>query len=205
MAKAHDVSGELTAKIVLLGEAAVGKSSLAARFVRDEFQGNQESTIGAAFLSHAVTTPKGTVKFEIWDTAGQERYRSLAPMYYRGALAAIVVYDITSADSLKRSKSWITELKRGNENVIIALLGNKCDLDSSRAVPVSEGEATAAEEESMFFETSAKTGQNVDVVFQKVADKVLESGAATAPRPEPPGAKKIGKSTQGNKKKGPCK
>jgi len=99
-------------KLVLLGESAVGKSSLVLRFVRGQFFDYQESTIGAAFLTQTVALSDSTVKFEIWDTAGQERYHSLAPMYYRGAAAAIVVYDITSPDSFARAKSWVRELQR---------------------------------------------------------------------------------------------
>ncbi|XP_060680884.1 ras-related protein Rab-5A isoform X2 [Hemiscyllium ocellatum] len=86
-------------KLVLLGESAVGKSSLVLRFVKGQFHEYQESTIGAAFLTQTVCLDDTTVKFEIWDTAGQERYHSLAPMYYRGAQAAIVVYDITNDEA----------------------------------------------------------------------------------------------------------
>jgi len=99
-------------KLVLLGESAVGKSSLVLRFVKGQFHEFQESTIGAAFLTQTVCLDDTTVKFEIWDTAGQERYHSLAPMYYRGAQAAIVVYDITNADTFERAKQWVKELQR---------------------------------------------------------------------------------------------
>ena len=110
-------------KLVLLGDSAVGKSSLVLRFVRGQFFEYQESTIGAAFLTQTVALDDATVKFEIWDTAGQERYRSLAPMYYRGASAAIVVYDITNPDSFAGAKSWVKELqRRGDPNVVIALV-----------------------------------------------------------------------------------
>jgi small GTP-binding protein len=86
----------------------------------------------AAFLTQTVALDDATVKFEIWDTAGQERYRSLAPMYYRGAAAAIVVYDITDPDSFAGAKSWVKELqRRGDPNVIIALAGNKADLEGT--------------------------------------------------------------------------
>ena len=107
-------------KLVLLGDTAVGKSCLVVRFVRDEFFDFQEPTIGAAFLTQTITLDDVTVKFEIWDTAGQERYRSLAPMYYRGAVAAVVVYDITSEQSFLGAKGWVSELKRrGDQNVVI--------------------------------------------------------------------------------------
>merc|ERR1712046_172675 len=115
------------------GDSAVGKSSLVLRFVRGQFFEYQESTIGAAFLTQTVALNDTTVKFEIWDTAGQERYHSLAPMYYRGAAAAIVVYDITSTDSFNRAKSWVRELQRqGNPALVMALAGNKSDKADDR-------------------------------------------------------------------------
>lgn len=97
---------------MLLGDSAVGKSSLVLRFVKKQFFEYQESTIGAAFLTQSVQLNDCVVKFEIWDTAGQERYHSLAPMYYRGAATAIVVYDITNRQSFTRAKSWVKELQR---------------------------------------------------------------------------------------------
>nr|XP_014345660.1 PREDICTED: ras-related protein Rab-5C isoform X2 [Latimeria chalumnae] len=122
-------------KLVLLGESAVGKSSLVLRFVKGQFHEYQESTIGAAFLTQTVCLDDTTVKFEIWDTAGQERYHSLAPMYYRGAQAAIVVYDITNTDTFVRAKNWVKELQRqASPNIVIALAGNKADLANKRAV-----------------------------------------------------------------------
>ena len=111
-------------KVVLLGESAVGKSSLVLRFVKREFHEYQESTIGAAFLTQTVQIDDTTVKFEIWDTAGQERYHSLAPMYYRGAQAALIVYDITSKDSFIKAQNWVRELQRqASTNIVIALVG----------------------------------------------------------------------------------
>merc|ERR1712048_728506 len=125
-------------KLVLLGDSAVGKSSLVLRFVRGQFFEYQESTIGAAFLTQTVALNDTTVKFEIWDTAGQEKYHSLAPMYYRGSAAAIVVYDITRRSSFQTLKNWVQELQAlGPENIVIALAGNKVDLESQREVQVS--------------------------------------------------------------------
>eukprot|EP00019_Armaparvus_languidus_P000440 CAMPEP_0168589616 /NCGR_PEP_ID=MMETSP0420-20121227/6107_1 /TAXON_ID=498008 /ORGANISM="Pessonella sp." /LENGTH=200 /DNA_ID=CAMNT_0008625175 /DNA_START=76 /DNA_END=678 /DNA_ORIENTATION=- len=169
-------------KLVLLGEQAAGKSSLVLRFVKGAFVEYQESTIGAAFLTQTVCLNDTTVKFEIWDTAGQERYHSLAPMYYRGAQAAIVVYDITSMDSFERAKSWIKELQRqGNPNIVIALAGNKVDLAENRAVSTEEAKAYADENGNLFMETSAKTAANVNELFVAIAKKLPKT---TAPRPD---------------------
>ncbi|KAF5776299.1 putative small GTP-binding protein [Helianthus annuus] len=97
----------------------------------------QESTIGAAFFTQVVSINKTTVKFDIWDTAGQERYHSLAPMYYRGAAAAVVVYDITNMASFERSKKWIEELqKQGNPHLVTVLVANKADLSTKREVEI---------------------------------------------------------------------
>jgi len=160
-------------KLVLLGESAVGKSSLVLRFVKGQFLDYQESTIGAAFLTQTVCLNDTTVKFEIWDTAGQERYRSLAPMYYRGAQAAIVVYDITNVETFEKAKEWIKELQRqASPSIIIALAGNKADLSSKRKVEVGDAQAYADDNGILFMETSAKTAANVNEIFVAIAKKL---------------------------------
>jgi len=160
-------------KLVLLGESAVGKSSLVLRFVKGQFHEYQESTIGAAFLTQTVCFDDTTVKFEIWDTAGQERYHSLAPMYYRGSQAAIVVYDITNPESFTRAKSWVKELHRqASANIVISLAGNKADLGNKRMVEYDEAQAYAEENGLLFMETSAKTAMNVNELFLAIAKKL---------------------------------
>ena len=160
-------------KLVLLGDTAVGKWCLVVRFVRNEFFEFQEPTIGAAFLTSTVDLDDTKVKFEIWDTAGQERYRSLAPMYYRGAAAAIVVYDITSKDSFAGAKTWVKELqRRGAPDCIIALAGNKSDLEDQRKVDKNEAEEYAENEAIIHMGTSAKTSMNVRELFTAIAKRL---------------------------------
>jgi len=160
-------------KLVLLGESAVGKSSLVLRFVKGQFHEYQESTIGAAFLTQTVCLDDTTVKFEIWDTAGQERYHSLAPMYYRGAQAAIVVYDITNPDTFERAKNWVKELQRqARSDIVIALSGNKSDLANRRMVEYEEASGYAEENSLLFMETSAKNANNVNEIFLEIARKL---------------------------------
>jgi len=143
------VDKSIQVKLVLLGEAAVGKSSVVLRFVSNEFQANKEPTIGAAFLTQKCRLEDRVLRYEIWDTAGQERFHSLAPMYYRNAQAAVVVYDVTKATSLEKAKSWVKELQRqANPNIVIALAGNKVDLvtastSTSGATSPSESEDEA--------------------------------------------------------------
>ncbi|XP_029656008.1 ras-related protein Rab-5C-like, partial [Octopus sinensis] len=122
-------------KMVLLGEQGTGKSCLVSRFIKGHFLTNSESTIGAAFFTQRIFMDDTSVKFEIWDTAGQERFRTLAPMYYRGAHAALILYDITNSKSFERAEDWLYELRRhGPPNICIALAGNKTDLESTRVV-----------------------------------------------------------------------
>jgi len=136
-------------KLVLLGEAAVGKSSLVLRFVSNDFNENTSPTIGAAFLTQKCRLENRIVKFEIWDTAGQERFHSLAPMYYRNAAAAVVVYDITKSASLEKAKAWVKELQRqANPNIVIALVGNKLDLVSGAREPKAPAAEETAQEEA---------------------------------------------------------
>jgi len=149
MAEPGQTDKAIQVKLVLLGEAAVGKSSVVLRFVSNEFQANKEPTIGAAFLTQKCRLEDRTLRYEIWDTAGQERFHSLAPMYYRNAQAAVVVYDVTKGTSLEKAKSWVKELQRqANPNIVIALVGNKIDLVQSSNVAASAGQNASDDEEA---------------------------------------------------------
>lgn len=180
----NSIGNTTSVKLVLLGEAAVGKSSLVLRFVSNDFQENKEPTIGAAFLTQKCTVGDRTIKYEIWDTAGQERFASLAPMYYRNAQAALVVYDITKPASFIKARHWVKELhEQASKDITIALVGNKYDLvaaenesdESLRKVSVEEGQALAEEEGLLFFETSAKSSHNVNDVFVAIGSKIPET------------------------------
>lgn len=158
-------------KTVILGDSSVGKSSIGTKFTTGDFNSFQEPTIGAAFLKGSIDLDDSKYIFEIWDTAGQERYHCLAPMYYRGAVFAMVVYDITSYDSYKNAKLWINEVMIKGDAKVIILVGNKVDLDTKRKVEQTEALEYANQNNLLFAETSAKSGENVEDIFIKVIKK----------------------------------
>ncbi|CAO3626027.1 unnamed protein product [Cunninghamella echinulata] len=136
----------------------------------DTFDNTYQATIGIDFLSKTMYLSERTVRLQLWDTAGQERFRSLIPSYIRDSSVAVVVYDTTNRASFLNTAKWIEDVRaeRGNE-VIIVLVGNKTDLSEKREVSVDEGEQKAKEHNVMFIETSAKAGQNVKVLFKRIA------------------------------------
>ncbi|TNM98478.1 hypothetical protein fugu_014724 [Takifugu bimaculatus] len=157
-------------KVCLLGDTGVGKSSIVCRFVQDHFDHNISPTIGASFLTKTVPCGHELHKFLIWDTAGQERFHSLAPMYYRGSAAAVIVYDITKLDSFQTLKKWVKELKEhGPEDIVVAIAGNKNDLGDIREVPMKEAKEFAESIAAIFIETSARNAVNIEELFQKIS------------------------------------
>ncbi|DBA04266.1 TPA: hypothetical protein N0F65_009501 [Lagenidium giganteum] len=194
-----DSSKAREVKVVLLGDTGVGKSSLVLRFVTNNFRPYSESTIGASFMSKMIVVNDTPIKYQIWDTAGQEKYHSLAPMYYRGAAAAIVVYDITRKQSLATLKNWVKELKQlGPDNIVIAIAGNKSDLEDKREVPASQARAYAEEINAVFIETSAKEDTNVSDLFIQISQMLPKASAESNALPE------IVDPYGGGKKKGGC-
>ena len=168
------MKGTKRSKMVLLGDTAVGKSCIVGRFIRNEFFEFQEPTIGAAFSTGKVELEQQDVYFEIWDTAGQERYRSLAPMYYRGAQGAMVVYDITSNDSFNGAQSWIRELLSRAPNCFILLVGNKSDLEKDREIDNTTVENYAEQSNIHHILVSAKKNINVLKAFEILAEHVKD-------------------------------
>uniref|UniRef100_A0A8C5IC74 RAB31, member RAS oncogene family n=1 Tax=Junco hyemalis TaxID=40217 RepID=A0A8C5IC74_JUNHY len=160
-------------KVCLLGDTGVGKSSIVCRFVQDHFDHNISPTIGASFMTKTVPCGNELHKFLIWDTAGQERFHSLAPMYYRGSAAAVIVYDITKQDSFHTLKKWVKELKEhGPENIVMAIAGNKCDLSDIREVPMKDAKEYAESIGAIVVETSAKNAVNIEELFQGISQQI---------------------------------
>ncbi|VFQ97814.1 unnamed protein product [Cuscuta campestris] len=162
-------------KIVLVGESAVGKSNLLSRFARNEFYPNSKSTIGVEFQTQKMKINGKEIKAQIWDTAGQERFRAVTSAYYRGAVGALLVYDISRRKTFDNVRRWLNELHTHSDmNVVTILVGNKCDLKDAREVSTEEGQALAEKENLFFTETSAFDNSNVYSAFERVVKEIYD-------------------------------
>ncbi|CDW77686.1 ras-related protein rab-5a [Stylonychia lemnae] len=163
-------------KVVLLGDTSVGKTSILQRYAKGNFKKEQDATIGAHFMSKMVDLPQSNtqIKLQIWDTAGQEKYRSVTPIYFRDAAAAICVFDITNKQSLDNAERWIDDLRNSApSHIIVALAGNKCDLFSNEEVSIQQGKEFALKHQvEIFQQTSAKEDTGINELFLKIASKI---------------------------------
>ena len=169
------INTPLEAKVCIIGDSDVGKTSLSTRFCHDEFNLNSTPTIGASFLQKRVPVDNNTneVNLQIWDTAGQERFRSMAPMYYRGAKAAICVFDVTNHESYERILGWVRDLKsHADPKCVICVAANKCDKSPSFDVEACEEYAKSID--AIYYKTSALTGENVKNIFNALSQRVYE-------------------------------
>ena len=161
-------------KVCMLGDSSVGKSSLCFRFVEDRFHSNISTTFGASYSSRIFSLDGiEKVKYHLWDTAGQERFRSLTPLYYRNCDVAILVYDITSKISFHSLKDWVDQLHQfGPPCIIVVIVGNKVDKKQDRVVKTKNSKEYAESVDAIYVEVSAKTGENIETLFEKVTKEL---------------------------------
>lgn len=178
-------------KIVLVGDSGVGKSNLLSRFTRSTFSHEEKSTIGVEFATRVLTMDDGKkIKAQIWDTAGQERYRAITNAYYRGALGALMVYDVTKQMTFDNIPKWLKELRdHAHRDIVVLLVGNKADICDSdpaqRQVEPAQAQALAAEYNFPFTETSAMSGQNVEAAFVSLVKQIYEQHYAVLNNKQP--------------------
>jgi len=177
-------------KFIIIGDAATGKSCLLHRFTENKFKSDSTHTIGVEFGSRIIELGGKFIKLQIWDTAGQERFRSVTRSYYRGAAGCIIVYDITSRETYNHISSWLNDARAlANPEITIILVGSKKDLErEDREVTFLESSRFGQENDLMFLETSAKTGEGVEEVFMQCARKILNKIDAGIISPETMGS-----------------
>jgi len=158
---------------MLIGDSGSGKTSLMLKYTSDTFSPTFITTIGIDFKIKHIEIDKKRIKLQIWDTAGQERFRTITNSYYRGSSGIIITYDVTNMESFKNVQSWINDIGLyANLNIVKILVGNKCDMIDQRVVTTKQAQEFAQKHNMHFFETSAKTGINVNDVFETIANGV---------------------------------
>ncbi|KAH0789637.1 small GTP-binding protein [Histomonas meleagridis] len=198
-------------KVVLLGQSAVGKTCIVSYLINGKYDDSASPTLGASYASKTLDVDGKKVSLQIWDTAGQERFRVLAPMYYRGAQAAILCYSIIDESTFTEIDYWSSNLKENaGPDVELFLVGNKCDLEKDRIISEEQGNAKASSIGAQFFETSALTGSGIEDLFTTISKKCLENmnepngGASTGDDDKPKTADLAKSEPSSQKKKFKC-
>ena len=180
MTSGGNINFDYLFKYIIIGDSAVGKSNILLRYIHDKFNEDFQSTIGVEFGAKNLKIEDKIYRIQILDTAGQETFRSITRAYYKNSVCACVVYDITNRNSFQNIKSWIEDCrKQSPKTVFLVLIGNKVDLENRREVSYEEGSIYAQKNGMLFFETSAKTGKNIEEIFIKSSNEIakkIESG-----------------------------
>ena len=167
-------------KFIIIGESSVGKSNIVSKFKDNIFDEKTHPSIGVQFIIRNIEIDNTIFRIQLWDTAGQENFRSMTKIYYKNSSCAFVVYDITERETFNNLEIWINECKKvAPETIIFVLIGNKSDLKDNRQVSYEEGETFAENNNMLFFETSAKNGDNIEKVFEesvKLINKNINEG-----------------------------
>ena len=174
------IKPDYTLKYIIVGNQAVGKSNIIYRFTQNKFDPQYKATINLDFSYKNIKVKDKIFRIQLWDTVGQESFQSISRGYYKSGVCALVVYDITERESFNDVSNWIEECKNnGPSTISLVLVGNKIDLENERQVSHEEGEEFASRNNMLFFETSALSGKNIDLVFNdsvEAIDRKIESG-----------------------------
>lgn len=169
----NDNDYEALYKVILIGDSGVGKTNILSRYIYNEFKSDSKSTIGVEFTSKRIKINNTSIKVQIWDTAGHERYRAITNTYYKGSNGCFIVYDITNMQSFENIDKWYTDIeKTANDAISIVIVGNKCDLENERKVPIEMGKEKAKELGACFFETSALSNINIENIFIEIITNI---------------------------------
>ena len=168
-------SSEMIFKILIIGDSTTGKTNILSKYLHNKFDKASKATIGVELFRKIFTIKNDKVEAQIWDTAGQERYRSVTKAYYKGALGALIVYDITKKETFGNIDNWIADIRNSaDKKVSIILVGNKNDLEQEREVSKDSGEMKARQFGFAYMETSALNGTNIELAFQTLIEEVYK-------------------------------
>jgi len=184
-------------KVVIIGDAGVGKSNIMSRFCKDEFTKDNKSTIGVDFATRQIEHDGKNIEAQVWDTAGQERFKAVTAAYFRGAIGALIIYDVTNRASFQNCERWLRDLRQHTDPSLVAMLvGNKCDLKHRRQVDVEDAKDFAEDNNLAFIETSALDATNIDLAFETVLIEIYrivrKNLAANKYNPDRPAPSMIG-------------
>ena len=162
-------------KVMVIGETRVGKTSLIKKYTKNTFGGVYLTTVGIDFQEKIINSEGKAVKVQIWDTAGQERFRNIAKNYFHTSDGFLLVYDITCKESFEKLNFWYEQIKlNAPEHTKCMVIGNKCDLEEKREISKEEGDNFSKEQNIKFYETSAKEGINVNIIFQELSNEIIK-------------------------------
>ena len=162
-------------KYIIIGDSAVGKSNILTQYVYEKFSEEFQSTLGVEFAAKNAVIDNKVYRIQIWDTAGAESFRSITRAYYKNSVCAFIVYDITKRETFENVQVWLDDIKNQcPQTVLLVLVGNKLDLENERQISYEEGESFAQKNNMYFFETSAKTGVNIENLFLKTVETINE-------------------------------
>ena len=171
---------DLLFKIILAGDSGVGKSNLFSRIHKNEFSLESSTTLGVEFANKTMIIENATLKAQIWDTCGQEQFRALTKTYYKKAIGALIVYDITKKNTFENAERWYKDIKdEAEEEVVIMLIGNKSDLKHLKEVETEKAAEFAKDKGIAFIETSALDSSNVEMAFQMIVKEIFAKSQKT--------------------------
>ena len=163
----------ITLKILLIGDSTVGKTTLLLQYVDGKFSDSHITTIGVEYKDKNINLDGRELTLQIWDTSGQERYQSITKNFYRNADGIIFIFDLTNKESFEHMKTWLMSSVDCNKDFKSILVGNKLDLKNERVVNQESIKKFLEKNEMKFFETSAKEGTNVDIIFKEISQLIL--------------------------------
>ena len=171
------MADECVYKVLLLGDTTVGKTCFLMKYTDKTFQDIHMATIGLDYRLKTMKLKSGkNIKLQIWDTAGQDRFRAITKNYYKGSHGIILIYDVTNLQTFENVKTWVSQIREeASNNVVIYIAANKIDMEAERKVTKEEGEKLAKEKNMMFYECSAKNGENVQCAIEELAKKLLKA------------------------------